>query len=111
MSRPPCRLALAACLAACIALSGCAQLTRLSVPIGPCGFDVETLRFAGDALTQARCLLRPVATGGIVSPQPAVLPDSLAALIGQPVGDLQPRLRRYLASRRLGDAAIGGSLD
>ena len=107
MSRPSFRLA----VVACIALSGCAQLTRLSLPIGPCGFDVETLQFAGDALTQARCLLRPVATGGLVSPQPAVLPDSLAALIGQPVGDLRPQLRRYLASRHLGDAAIGGSLD
>ena len=115
MSRPPFRLARVACLAAglaaCLALAGCAVLTRLQLPIGPCGFDVDALQFAGDALTQARCLLRPVATGGIVSPQPAMLPESLAALVGQPVGDLKPQLRRYLARLRIGDAAIGGSLD
>ena len=107
MSRPLYRLPLAACLA----LAGCAALTRLNVPIGPCGFDVEALAFAGDALTQARCLLRPVATGGLLSPQPAVLPGSLEALIGQPVGELKPQLHRYLARLHLGDAAIGGSLD
>ena len=111
MSRPPFRRALATCLAAGLAASGCAVLTRLSLPIGPCGFDVETLQFAGDALAQARCLLRPVATGGVVSAQPAVLPESLAAAIGQPVGELKPQLRRYLARLRIGDAAIGGSLD
>ena len=105
------RLTIRLSLFACVALAGCAQLTRLSLPIGPCGFDVETLQFAGDALTQARCLLRPVAAGGFVSPQPAMLPDSLAALIGQPVGDLKPQLRRHLATQRIGDAAIGGSLD
>ena len=107
MLRPPFRRALVACLA----LSGCAALTRLSLPIGPCGFDVEALQFAGDALTQARCLLRPVAPGGILSAQPAVLPGSLAALVGQPVGELKPQLRRYLGRLRIGDAAIGGSLD
>ena len=107
MFRPPFRLTLAACLA----LAGCAALTRLNVPIGPCGFDVEALQFAGDALTQARCLLRPVATGGRLSSEPAVLPESLEALIGQPTGELKPRLRRYLATQHFGDAAIGGSLD
>jgi hypothetical protein len=107
MSRPSLRLALAACLALC----GCAALTRLSLPIGPCGFDVETLQFAGDALAQARCLLRPVAPGGILAREPAVLPGSLAALIGQPVGELRPQLRRYLVATHVGDAEVGGSLD
>ena len=111
MSRPPFRPALAACLAASFALAGCAALTRLSLPIGPCGFDVEALQFAGDALAQARCLLRPVTTGGVLAREPALLPDSLAALIGQPVGELRPRLRRYLAAEHIGDAAVGGSLD
>ena len=100
-------------IAASVALAGCAALTRLveSGPIGPCGFDVETLQFAGDALAQARCLLRPVAPGGVLSPQPALLPESLAALIGQPADDLKPRLRRLLAARHIADAAIGGPLD
>ena len=98
-------------LVACVALGGCAALTRLSLLIGPCGFDVETLQFADDALTQARCLMRPVAAGGVLPGAPAQLPESLAALIGQPVGDLKPQLPRYLVARRVGDAAIGGSLD
>jgi hypothetical protein len=89
-------------VAASLALAGCAALTRLvEGPIGPCGFDVETLQFAGDAPAQARCLLRPVAQGGAVSPQPAALPDSLAALVGQPVGDLAPRLQRYLQAHAI----------
>ena len=104
-----------ACLAvaASVALAGCAALTRRVAPgpIGPCGFDVETLEFAGDALAQARCLLRPVATGGVLSPQPALLPESLAALIGQPVGDLNERLRRHLATHHIDDATLGGPLD
>ena len=79
--------------------------------LGPCGFDVAALKFAGDPLTQARCLLRPVAVGGVLQQSPATLPDSLAALIGQPVGDLKTHLRRHLAAHHLGDAAIGGSLD
>jgi len=99
-------------IAASLALAGCAALTRLAGgPIGPCGFDVETLEFAGDPLAQARCLLRPVATGGVLSPQPARLPESLAALVGQPVGDLKGRLRRHLAERRIAAAAVGGPLD
>ena len=109
MSRLSLRLPLTACIA--LTLAGCAALTRLNVPIGPCGFDVDALQFAGDALTQARCLLRPVATGGVLSPQPAELPGSLEALIGQPAVDLKAPLRRYLVVHHMGDAAIGGSLD
>ena len=98
--------------AACFALAACATLAPdVAPPLGPCGFDVGTLTFAGAALTQARCLLRPVAAGGVLARQPADLPASLAALIGQPVGDLKPRLRRYLAANRIGDAAVGGSID
>jgi hypothetical protein len=94
-----------------LALAGCATHLEGVAPLGPCGFDVAALTFSGDALTQARCLLRPVASGGVLSQQPAVLPASLAALIGQAVGDLRPRLRAYLALHRIGDAAIGGSVD
>jgi len=47
----------------------------------------------------------------VLSQQPAVLPASLAELIGQRVGDLRPRLRRYLALHHIGYAAIGGSVD
>ncbi len=95
-------------LAACAAPGPVVEVTQL---LGPCGFDVAALGFSGDALAQARCLLRPVATGGVLAPSPTTLPASLEALIGQPVGDLKPLLRRYLAQRHIGDAAVGGSLD
>jgi len=110
MRRPTRPLAIAvACAAA--ALAGCAALTRLRAPLGPCGFDVDRLAFAGDDLAQARCLLRPVAPGGVLQRAPAELPASLAALVGQPVGDLAPRLGRYLAARNIPEAAVGGPLD
>ena len=95
---------------ACVVLFGCATLEAPPL-LGPCGFDVAALKFAGDPLTQARCLLRPVARGGVLSRQPAVLPESLEDLVGQPVRDLKPRLRKYLAAQHIGDAAIGGSVD
>ena len=96
-----------------LVLAGCAffQPFEASRTIGPCAFDVAALQFAGDALAQARCLLRPVGAGGVLSPGPAALPESLALLIGQPVGDLKPRLRRYLGAQRIADAAVGGPLD
>ncbi len=107
------RLSRCGLAAAGLALAGCAFFEPFEAarPIGPCGFDVARLQFDGDALAQARCLLRPVAAGGVLSPAPAVLPDSLAALIGRPVGDLKPRLGRYLAAQHIADAAIGGPLD
>jgi len=98
-------------IAAAGALAGCAVLTRDAGPIGPCRFDVEALQFAGDALTQARCLLRPVAEGGGAARDPATLPDSLAALVGQPVGGLRVSLAHYLASHHVDAASIGGPLD
>ena len=108
MIRPRTGLAVVAALA----LAGCAALTRLvEGPIGPCGFDVETLQFAGDPLAQARCLLRPVGQGGVVAPQPAELPESLAALVGQPVDDLEPRLRAFITAQAIPESAIGGPLD
>jgi hypothetical protein len=99
--------------ATALALAGCADLApfRALRPVGPCGFDRAELQFAGDALAQARCLLRPVEAGGVLAQQPATLPASLVAVVGAPVGDLKPRLRRYLADRGVADAAVGGSLD
>jgi hypothetical protein len=98
-------------LAAGLVLAGCAALPRgVSWPFGACGFDGETLQFAGSPPAQARCLLRPVAQGGAMSPQPAVLPESLEALVGQPAGELQPLLQRWLTAHAIPDAAVGGSL-
>ena len=60
--RSLCRMA-----AAGLALSGCALFEPFesSRSIGPCGFDTAMLQFAGDALTQARCLLRTFAFDGM----------------------------------------------
>ena len=99
---------------AALALAGCTTLSpdvEIRMPIGPCGFDAATLRFAGDAPTQAACLLRPVGVGGQIAARPADLPEALATLVGQPVDDLKPRLAAYLARAHIGDAAIGGALD
>jgi hypothetical protein len=99
-----CVLALAAC-----ATTG--PVVEVNQLLGPCAFDVSALAFSGDAPTQARCLLRPVAPGGRLAPEPADLPSSLAVLIGQPVGDLRPQLQRYMVLRGIGDAEVGGPLD
>ena len=111
-NRPASRACLAA-LAGTV-LVACATLRpdeRIVPLLGPCGFDAATLTFAGDALAQASCLLRPVGVGGRLPTAPAELPAALAALVGRPVGELRPRLARYLALHHIGDAAIGGALD
>ena len=99
--------------AAGLVLAGCGLVRSFESGglLGRCGFDRSTLQFAGDPLAQARCLLRPVATGGLVAPGPAALPASLAVLVGKPAGELKPRLARYLADHGIADAAVGGSLD
>jgi len=111
-NRPALRAGLAALaglvLAACTTPRPDDAIVR---PLGPCGFDVATLAFAGDALVQARCLLRPVGAGGRLPAAPAELPVALAALVGRPVGELRSRLARYLALHDIADAAIGGALD
>jgi 3D (Asp-Asp-Asp) domain-containing protein len=49
--------------------------------IGDCQFDTNSLKFAGDDQTQARCLMRPVQIGGHLGAQ-ASLPVTFAKLIG-----------------------------
>jgi hypothetical protein len=61
-------------------------------PVAGCGFDPETFSFAGDARTQALCLLRPNGRGGALGPPLAELPPGLAQ-IGQPF-DIAPVLVR-----------------
>jgi hypothetical protein len=61
-------------------------------PVAGCGFDPETFSFAGDARTQALCLLRPNGRGGELGPPLAELPPGLAQ-IGQPF-DIAPVLVR-----------------
>lgn len=77
----------------------------------PCRFDEVTLAFAGTAVEQARCLLRPNAIGGVLGAELKKLPDPLEKLIGQKVGISRTGLRKYLVKNKLDETALGGSLD
>jgi hypothetical protein len=50
--------------------------------MGPCGFDPGRMAFAGDAIQQAACLLRPVRRLAKLGPPLIVLPEVLASRIG-----------------------------
>jgi hypothetical protein len=50
--------------------------------MGPCNFDAETLSFAGNAVEQAVCLIRPVNPWARLGPRLEELPKALAARIG-----------------------------
>jgi hypothetical protein len=65
--------------------------------VGSCKFDTQKLSYAGEPIDQARCLLRPVAKWGKVSPTPAVLPPTLAGAIGKAPVLPKAKLTAYLA--------------
>jgi hypothetical protein len=50
--------------------------------MGPCNFNADTLSFAGSAVEQATCLIRPVNTWAHLGPPLEGLPKVLAARIG-----------------------------
>src|SRR5205085_373852 len=50
--------------------------------MGPCGFDPATASFAGDAIRQAACRLRPVGRRARLGPPLEALPPVLAARLG-----------------------------
>lgn len=50
-----------------------------------CGFSNQSMSFAGDQITQARCLLRPVMKGGSLGARMNQLPQPFEHFIGQPV--------------------------
>jgi hypothetical protein len=50
--------------------------------MGPCNFDAETLSFAGNAVEQAACLIRPVDPWAHLGPPLEELPKGLSARIG-----------------------------
>lgn len=77
---------------------------------GVCLFDQATLKFRGDARTQAACLLRPVAKWGRLDAVLASLPTVLSDRIGHPVGNLREQLKTYLAERNISEASLGGAL-
>jgi len=49
---------------------------------GPCNFNAETLSFAGNAVEQAACLIRPVNAWARLGPPLEELPKALASRIG-----------------------------
>lgn len=76
-----------------------------------CIWDQATASYQGSAVAQARCLLRPVAKGGVVADTEARLPAGLAARIGQPVSVSRSAFRRYLTTQGIEEASLGGGLD
>jgi hypothetical protein len=50
--------------------------------MGPCNFNVETLSFAGNAVEQAACLIRPVSSWAHLGPPLEELPQALSVRIG-----------------------------
>jgi hypothetical protein len=54
--------------------------------MGPCDFNVETLSFAGNAVQQAACLMRPVHRWAHLGPPLANLPKVLADRVGRSDG-------------------------
>jgi len=70
--------------------------------MGPCQFDPETASFAGTAVQQTSCLIRPVAQWGHLGPVWDVLPPVLANRVGRS-SDLPTReaLSAYLSKRDL----------
>ena len=77
---------------------------------GPCRFDRAALSFAGDSLTQARCLLRPVQPWAKLGAPLKELPDVLETIIEQrlPIG--VAAFRAYLIREGLSEADVGGLL-
>lgn len=67
-------------------------------------------KFSGPALDQAKCLLRPVKPKGIVGGRRQSLPEPFATLLGQPVNVNRDALKRFLTSRAIREADIGGAL-
>lgn len=54
--------------------------------MGPCGFNAETLSFAGTPVEQARCLMRGMDASRNLAPPLETLPAALAGRIGETSG-------------------------
>ena len=91
------------CLAPLVAIAG-ACAPRYALPainlttMGVCSFDAEKLSFAGDPVTQAACLVRPVERMAKVGPPRDSLPKVFAERVGRaellPPGDAKHLHRR-----------------
>ena len=54
--------------------------------MGPCGFDIKTMSFAGDAKTQAMCLMRSLDRTRNLGPMLGSLPDAISSRVGSETG-------------------------
>jgi hypothetical protein len=77
----------------------------------PCPYDADTMQFIGAPVEQARCLLRPNKTGGILSEQLEHLPKPLEKFIGQKVEIKKQDLKKYLQAFADYPSILGGSID
>jgi hypothetical protein len=88
-------------------LASCSSVPHPVTDQGPCGFNAITMSFSGDALAQARCLMRHVGRGGVLD-EPADLPLALASRIGRPTDITPAALSAYLSAQGIDEADIGG---
>jgi hypothetical protein len=65
-------------------------LKDLGLGLGACSFDQETMKFAGEPLDQAKCLMRGVNASRNLVPVLETLPEALTSRIGTSTG-LPPR--------------------
>ena len=76
----------------------------------PCPFNEDKLSFEGTPLAQAKCLLRRVKRGGVLSKPLAKLPAPLEKLIGQPVTLDKAVFQNYLRTNHIAEEDLGGSI-
>ncbi len=76
-----------------------------------CKFDEKTLQFVGNAVEQARCLLRPNKIGGNLGDELKSLPKPLEKIIGEKISVKKDRLRKFLIDKKFAENDLGGSLD
>jgi hypothetical protein len=95
-----------------VALAGVVMslVWSLQASAGGCGFSSQSLAFAGDDITQARCLLRAVMKGGSLGARLNPLPRPFEAFIGQPVNVTPDELLALLKQLGIAPDALGGAL-
>lgn len=95
-----------------VVLSGAVALLLWGVHASAagCGFSSQSLSFAGDEITQARCLLRPVMKGGSLGAQLDQLPPPFEHFIGQPVNVTPDDFLVLLGQLDIAPDALGGAM-
>lgn len=102
--------AAAAVLLATIATIAVISARPAAAQEAPCGFDEETVSFAGEPAAEARCLLRPIERWGRLGAIPESLPAPFESLVGQPVEIPAGTVERYLQATGIDPGNLGGPL-